>query len=167
MRSADISIRDAGIDDAAAIAEMVHRIAVGTGDGDKAVSGAEDFRRHGFGEVPHYRALIAEQSGAPVGLSLWLYDFSSWRGNLGAYLQDLFVEPALRGSGLGKTLLAATCERAIADGACHLRLSVNSENQAARDFYSHLGFAWRDDECIYQIADEALAELARTRGSAA
>lgn len=167
MHSAGISIRDANIDDATAIADMVHRLAVGTGEGDKAVGRAEDFRRHGFGDVPQFHALIAEQSAAPVGLSLWLYDFSSWRGNLGAYLQDLYVDPSLRGRGLGRALLAATCERALANGASHMRLSVNTENRQARKFYARLGFAWRDDECIYQIADSALAALAESQGSAA
>lgn len=160
MGDADIIIRDANSSDAEIIAELVARLAEATGQHAKQSSTAVDFARHGFGPSPAFRALIAEQAGAAVGLALWFYNFSSWRGDLGVYLQDIYVDHNLRGSGLGRRLLARVSRIALQDGASHLRLSVASSNKAAQDFYGHLGFSAREDERIYQIADDAFARLA-------
>ena len=160
MGDADIIIRDANSRDAETIAKLVARLADSTGQTDKQSSTAADFERHGFGARPAFRALIAEQAGKAVGLALWFYNFSSWRGDLGVYLQDIYVDSRLRGSGLGRRLLAETARLALQDGASHLRLSVASSNKAAQDFYRHLGFTAREDERIYQIADLAFTGLA-------
>lgn len=157
------ALRDATAEDAATIAALVRRLARTTGEEHKVSSNADDFARHGFGATPAFHALLAERDGIAVGLALWFYNFSTWRGELGAYLQDIYVDEAERGSGLGRRLLAATAARARTDGATHLRLSVAKDNDGARLFYEHLGFTYRDDECIYQVADagfDALASLA-------
>ena len=160
MGATDIIIRKANPADAGSIAELVRRLAQATGETDKVKSCADDFLRFGFSTPPAFIALLAERDGSAVGLSLWFYDFSSWRGELGVYLQDLYVDDDLRGSGLGRRLLAATAAAAIADGATHLRLSVAADNAAARRFYQHLGFTHRDDERTYQVSDEAFTSLA-------
>ncbi len=156
----DITLRPAVRADASAIAHMIRRLAEATGELHKVRSTAADFDRHGFGNSPAFLGLLALGADRPVGLSLWFYSFSSWRGDLGAYLQDLYVDEALRGRGIGRRLLGETARRARADGATHLRLSVATDNDAAREFYDRLGFTYRDDECIYQIADAAFGELA-------
>ena len=153
-------LREATAGDAATIATLIRQLARATGEEHKVGSGPGDFARHGFGPSPAFRALIAERDGRAVGLTLWFYNFSSWRGELGAYLQDIYVDDALRGTGLGRRLLAETARRSRADGATHLRLSVASDNEAAREFYEHLGFTYRDDECIYQVADARFDALA-------
>ena len=158
-----VALREATADDAATIATLVRWLARATGEEHKVLSAPDDFARHGFGSAPAFRALLAERDGEAIGLALWFYNFSSWRGELGAYLQDIYVDEAARGTGLGRRLLAATAQRAQADGATHLRLSVAADNEGARAFYEHLGFTYRDDECIYQVADagfDALASLA-------
>ena len=160
MGDADIIIRKANRSDAGIIAQLIAQLAQATGQPDKLKSTAADFARYGFGATPAFKVLLAEASGIPVGLSLWFYNFSSWRGDLGAYLQDLYVDDSQRGTGLGRRLLAATVSVAQTDGATHLRLSVDVDNKGAQNFYRHLGFITRDDECIYQISDQAFAELA-------
>lgn len=156
----DISIRRAVAADAAVISRLITRLADATGEGHKIRSRPEDFAAHGFGERPAFFGLVAESNGEPVGLALWFYNFSSWRGDLGAYLQDLYVDDRFRGTGLGRSLLAETARVARGDGATHLRLSVATDNDPARAFYDHLGFTYRDDECIYQVADAAFERLA-------
>lgn len=156
----DITLRPVTPADAADIARMVRRLAEATGELHKVRSTAEDFARHGFGDAPAFLGMLALCGDQPVGLSLWFYNFSSWRGDLGVYLQDIYVDEELRGRGIGKRLLAETVRRARADGATHLRLSVATDNDTAREFYARLGFTYRDDECIYQIADAAFGELA-------
>lgn len=160
MSKASVDIRPARSDDAQAIAHMVMKLAESTGHAHKVTSSAEDFLRHGFGDRPEFFGLIAERDATPCGMTLWFYEFSSWRGERGAYLQDIYVADELRGSGLGQRLLAMTAELAMADGATHLRLSVAADNDGARGFYDRLGFTYRDDECIYQLADERLRALA-------
>jgi len=154
-----VTIRAARRADAKIIAQMVRSLAAASGEINKVHSKPEDFAEHGFNEQPAFRALIAEQDGEPVGLSLWFYNFSSWRGDLGIYIQDLYVDDHLRGTGLGKRLLEATAHAGRAAGATHLRLSVANTNSGARAFYRRLGLNYRDDECIYQISDAAFAEL--------
>lgn len=157
-----VRIRSAVESDAAVIARTILKLAQATGESHKVRSRASDFAQHGFGPRPAFLGLLAEHEAhpEPVGLALWFYNFSSWRGDLGAYLQDLWVDEALRGSGLGRHLVAETARRAKEDGATHLRLSVATDNEAARAFYDRLGFIYRDDECIYQVADETFERLA-------
>ncbi len=163
MGDANIIIRRANKNDAGTIALLIARLAQATGQRSKMTSTEADFARYGFGTTPAFNVLLAEASGNAVGLSLWFYNFSSWRGQLGAYLQDLYVDDSQRGTGLGRRLLAETAALARADGATHLRLSVDTDNTGAQDFYKHLGFVARVDEDIYQISDQAFAALAGVR----
>lgn len=156
----NVTVRPAERIDAGAVTDMIHALGRATGEAHKVVSSAADFARHGFGPRPAFRALLAERDGQPVGLALWCYVFSSWRGEPGAYLQDLYVAESERGSGLGRRLLAAVAAAAKSDGATHLRLSVATDNESARAFYAYTGFTYRDDECIYQVADADFSALA-------
>ncbi len=160
MAPGEIVVREAVVDDAATLATLIRRLGTATGEAHKVTSRAEDFARHGFGASPAFHSLLAEREGEACGLALWFYNFSSWRGDLGAYLLDLYVDETERGTGLGRRLLLETARRARAGGATHLRLSVASDNDGARAFYAHLGFTYRDDECIYQVSDAAFDALA-------
>lgn len=155
-----VMIRIAVAADAEDIARMVRALAAGNGESHKVRSQAGDFARHGFGEAPAFQALIAERGDEALGLSLWFCNFSSWRGDIGIYLQDLYVDDSQRGTGLGRRLLIETARRGRDSGASHLRLSVSNSNSGARTFYERLGLEYRDDECIYQISDRAFGALA-------
>jgi GNAT superfamily N-acetyltransferase len=158
--SNSVTIRAATSADAEAIAHMVRSLAAVNGDIHKVSCRPENFATHGFSEAPAFHALIAECDGEAVGLSLWFCNFSSWRGDLGIYIQDLYVDDTLRGTGLGRRLLEETARSGRDSGATHLRLSVASSNTGARAFYKRLGLAFRDDECIYQISDADFSSLA-------
>lgn len=158
--SGNVAIRPATPDDAEAIARMVQSLAAVNGELHKVRCRPEDFAAHGFSAAPAFRALVGELAGEAVGLSLWFCNFSSWRGDVGIYIQDLYVDDRLRGTGLGRRLLEATARCGREVGATHLRLSVSSTNSGARAFYKRLGLAFRDDECIYQISDRDFNALA-------
>ncbi|MDZ7644623.1 MAG: GNAT family N-acetyltransferase [Woeseiaceae bacterium] len=160
-----VTVRPVERSDAGAIADMIRALGRAIGEEHKVTSRATDFARHGFGPRPAFHGLLAERAGAPVGLALWCYVFSSWRGEPGAYLQDLYVAESERGTGLGRRLLAAVAAGARADGANHLRLSVATDNEPARAFYAHTGSTYRDDECIYQVADADFTALAAAHDS--
>jgi len=99
VKLAEITIRPATAEDAEVIHAMLRALAAGLGMADQISSTAEDIRLHGFGERPAFEALIAEQDGEPLGLSLYFSSFSSWNGKRGVYLQDIFVDQRARGTG--------------------------------------------------------------------
>jgi ribosomal protein S18 acetylase RimI-like enzyme len=138
---------------------MILALAKATGLREKVTSRPEDFRRFGSRGQPAFQALIAEQGTEAVGLALFFYSFSSWRGELGVYVQDLFVSDTVRGTGLGRRLVIETARLAKKRGATYLRLSVAKENVAAQKFYRGIGLSLSADECIYQAMGAAFDKL--------
>lgn len=159
MSSSAIVIRTAEAADAPAIHGMIRSLARGLGMEDQVSSTPEDLLRHGFGDPPLFSALIAERDGQPLGLSLYFFTFSSWAGKRGVYLQDIFVDERARGTGLGQRLLAETARRAAARGAQFMRLAVDRDNHAARDFYRKAGMIHAERDCIYKAWNEAFTAL--------
>ena len=162
----NIDIRLATARDAESIHRMVVELAKATGLRQKVTSKPGHFLRHCSGDRPAFEALIAERSGAPLGLSLFFYSFSSWRGELGVYVQDLYVSEDARGCGLGRRLIADTVRLATARGATYLRLSVTRENTAAQQFYRAIGMSESEDECTYQAEGDEFKRLAGDAGAA-
>jgi ribosomal protein S18 acetylase RimI-like enzyme len=103
-------------------------------------------RRYGFGPKPLFRVILAEDDGVPKGLILFYPDFSTLRGRPGTYVQDLYILPEARGTGIGRTLLARAEAMARASwGSTYTTLIVDRRNSQARAFYARLGFADRGD----------------------
>ena len=113
---------------------------------------------------PHPKVFceMALWGGATAGLALWFYDFSTFEGRHGVYLEDLFVRPAFRGKGIGKRLLARLAARCVAEGLGRLTWSVLDWNAPAIAFYRSQGAALLDDWTICRISGGALAQLGRT-----
>ena len=156
MATSAATIRLATEEDASVLHAMIVELAAATRRGGKVTSSAESFRRH----AALFDALLAERGGRPLGFCLFFTSFSSWRGEPGVYVQDLYVAEEARDSGLGRQLVAATARHACERGARYLRLSVARDNQAARDFYARVGLTHAADECIYQAADADFERLA-------
>jgi ribosomal protein S18 acetylase RimI-like enzyme len=154
------TIRPATALDAEAIHAMLRALAHGLGFEDKLHSTPDDLRRHGFGTAPAFRGLVAERAGGPVGVCLWFPAFSTFRGEPGIYVQDLYVAPSERGTGLGRRLLGAAAADGRAQGATHLRLSVESGNDGAQRFYAASGLRWQDTERIFLADGRAFDTLA-------
>lgn len=159
MNASEITIRPAIAADAPAIHSMIQALAAGLGMAGQVTSSPQDLLQHGFGERPAFEALIAERQGQPLGLCLYFSSFSSWAGKRGVYLQDIFVDPQARGTGLGRRLLAETARRAAQQGAGFMRLAVDKDNQGARNFYRDAGMIHAERDCIYKAWDEAFAAL--------
>ena len=157
-----IIIRPAVAQDVDAIHALVVRLAAATGQSEKVTSTPADYLRMGFSDPVAFHALIAERQSVPVGLSLYFYDFSSWRGELGVYVQDLFVAKDVRGAGLGRRLIRETARIARDLGATHIRLSVETSNQPATQFYASMGLSLADNERIYMADGETFVKLAGT-----
>ncbi len=153
-------IRHATIDDAAAIHDMVTAIAAETRLDHQVTSTTADIARHGFGTRPEFHVLIADDDGVPVGMCLFFRSFSTWRGSVGAYIQDLFVHSDHRGSGLAAMLLTETAAQVHRDGGTYMRLSVDADNVRGQRFYAKHGVRWSDDERIFQIDGAEFAAMA-------
>jgi GNAT superfamily N-acetyltransferase len=94
-----------------------------------------------------------------VGCALWFLNFSTWEGVHGIYLEDLYVQPAHRGSGLGKALLAALAQECVAQGYARLEWSVLDWNEPSIGFYRSLGATGMDEWTTFRLTGEALASL--------
>ena len=120
----------------------------------------EDLRRSLFGPRPYAETIIAEVDGEPAGFALYFHNFSTFLGKPGIYLEDLFVMPEHRGSGLGKALLARLAAIALERGCGRMEWSVLDWNETAIGFYQRLGANPKDEWTVYRLAGERLAELA-------
>lgn len=119
-----------------------------------------------FGQGPKVFCDIAEWGGEPAGLALWFYNFSTFRGRHGLYLEDLFVRPAFRGRGVGKALLHYLAQRAVAEDLARLEWSVLDWNRSAIDFYRAQGADLLDGWTICRLSGDALARLGSATGVA-
>ena len=98
---------------------------------ESAMATHADLMRDGFTEPKRFHCLIAECDGAPAGFALYFYNYSTWRGHAGIYIEDLFVRPVFRGKGIGKALLARVAAIAVAEGCPRLEWAVLDWNTPA------------------------------------
>lgn len=121
-----------------------------------------------FGQRPYAEVVIGEIDGAPQGFALFFHNFSTFEGKPGVYLEDLFVRPEARGSGLGKALLSHLAMRAVERDCARLEWSVLDWNSPAIGFYQKLGARLMDEWTVMRVDGTALQQLgAAGRASAA
>jgi GNAT superfamily N-acetyltransferase len=110
-----------------------------------------------FGPAPAVHALVAEDDrGRVVGFAVWFLNFSTWEGVHGIYLEDLYVEPAHRGSGLGKALLQALAQIAVERGYARFEWWVLDWNTPSIEFYRRIGAVPMDEWTVFRLAGDAL-----------
>ncbi len=113
-----------------------------------------------FGDRISLYGHVAEIDAIVVGFAVWFRNFSTWRGQHGIYLEDLFVDPEHRGSGVGKALLAALARECVAQGYPRLEWRVLNWNAPSIAFYHSLGAIAMNEWTVFRLTDEALAALA-------
>ncbi len=117
-----------------------------------------------FGESPKLFGHVAEgPDGAVVGMALWFLNFSTWRGTHGIYLEDLYVQPAARGTGLGKELLRTLAELCVERGYSRLEWWVLDWNTPSIEFYRAAGAVPMDEWTVFRLTDDALRNFAVPR----
>lgn len=112
-----------------------------------------------FGPRPYAEVVIGELNGAPQGFALFFHNFSTFEGKPGIYLEDLFVRPEARGSGLGKALLAHLATLAVERDCARLEWSVLDWNEPAIGFYKKLGARLMDEWTVMRLDGSALQQL--------
>jgi len=113
-----------------------------------------------FGDHPRAFCDIAELDGQPVGFALWFYNYSTFVGRHGIYLEDLFVRPEARGSGAGRALLASLARRCLDENLGRLEWAVLDWNAPSIAFYDSLGAEAMDEWTVRRMTGEALVRLA-------
>jgi len=121
----------------------------------------DDLRRYGFGPRPLFEVLLAEHAGRAVGFALFFHNFSTWEGRPGLYVEDLFVEEAARGFGLGRRLIAEIARIAKARDCRRIDLWVLNWNPT-REFYHRIGINHMEEWLPYRMEGEAIDAMAAT-----
>jgi GNAT superfamily N-acetyltransferase len=129
---------------------------------DQVVATEAGLRRTLFGERRYAEALLARLEDLPVGFALYFHSYSTFLGKPGLYLEDLFVEPAHRGKGIGKALLARLAAIAVERDCGRLEWAVLDWNASSIAFYRALGATAMDDWTAFRLEGAALRRLAHS-----
>jgi GNAT superfamily N-acetyltransferase len=162
-----LAIRTATVEDVPQILAFIRALAVYEREPEAVCATEADLLRDGFGPTPFYFCLIADCDGAPAGFALYFFNYSTWLGRPGLYLEDLFVLPEFRGRGVGKALLQQVAAVAVEKGCLRLQWEVLDWNTPAVDFYSAMGAEFLDEWRNVRISGDALLKLAGRRDDAA
>jgi GNAT superfamily N-acetyltransferase len=153
------TIRSAVPSDAALILRFIAALAEYEKLSHEAKAGEADIARDLFGPEPKVFCEIAEHDGRPVGFALWFYTYSTFQGRHGIWLEDLFVDPAARGLGIGKALLVNLAQRCVREGLGRFEWWVLDWNEPSIEFYKSQGGALQDEWTKVRIDGEALLRL--------
>lgn len=156
-----LTIRSAVPGDEGVVFDFIRKLAVYEKLGHEVEATESDIREALFGASPRCCCDLAFWDGAPAGFALWFYNFSTFRGRAGIYLEDLFVEAHRRGLGIGTGLLKHLARRCVEEGLCRLQWSVLGWNGPSIDFYISLGATPIEEWKVFRLSDEALERLAR------
>jgi GNAT superfamily N-acetyltransferase len=155
-----LKIRPATREDAATIVDLITALAIYEREPEAVTATEADILRDGFGATPRFRCVIAEWDCQAAGFALWFYNYSTWQGRPGLYLEDLFVKPEFRGKGIGKALLLFLAKVASDENCGRFEWSVLDWNTPAIDFYESLGAKLHREWLRMRVEGEALVKLA-------
>jgi diamine N-acetyltransferase len=153
-------LREARPEDCGEIARLVRALAVYEKLEHQAGATAADFESALFGSPARAWALLAIVGAECVGFALWFYNFSTFRGRHGLYVEDVFVQPPCRGMGIGRAFFVAMAARAVAEGCARMEWSVLDWNEPALRFYRGLGAVGMDEWTVQRLSGDALVRLA-------
>ena len=157
-------IRAAAPGDVQAIARLVRELAEYERAPHEVQATASMFASALFAAEPKVFAHVADVEGEVVGVAIWFVTFSTWQGRHGIWLEDLFVEPAHRGTGLGFALLRTLAEICVARGYGRLEWWVLDWNEPSIAFYRALGAEPQDEWTRFRLAGDALGRLGTVMG---
>ncbi len=155
-----LTLRDAQPADAPLVVAYIRALAKYERAPEKAVATPEDILAHAFGANPLIHVVLAEWDGKPAGFALWFYNFSTWEGRPGLYLEDLFVPPEFRGHGIGKALLKHLARIGVERGCSRYVWQVLDWNTPSIEFYEAQGAQVLKEWLTCRVEGDALRRLA-------
>ncbi|WP_425222127.1 N-acetyltransferase family protein [Pseudomonas sp.] len=156
-----LHIRDAHVADSELILHFVRELARYEKAEQEVIATRSDIEASIFGEQSTVRALICEADGQPIGFAVYFFNYSTWQGRRGLYLEDLYVSPEYRGGGAGKELLKHLARIAVDGGCGRFEWSVLDWNEPAIRFYESIGAKAKSEWVGYQLAGEALQAFSK------
>jgi GNAT superfamily N-acetyltransferase len=164
---ADFQIRLARVEDVPIILELIRDLATYERAPHEVTATEEQLVGVLFGERPAAEVLLAFEGESPVGFAVYFYNFSTWLGRPGLYLEDLFVKPEKRGKGYGRALLVELAKIARDHGCGRMEWAVLNWNEPAIKFYRALGAKPMDEWTVFRLTPEEIAKLADAADTAA
>ena len=158
--AAGLRIRPATVDDAGLILRFIRELAIYEKAEASVQTDEAGIRASLFGADAKAQALVCERNGVAMGYAVFFYNYSTWLGRNGIYLEDLYVSPEQRGCGAGKALLQHIARLAVAQGCGRFEWSVLDWNTPAIDFYKAAGARPQDEWTVYRLEGAALQRFA-------
>ena len=158
-----MTVRPVRLEDVAAVVGLVGELAEYEKAAHEVQLTQEQLSAALFGDSPKLFGHVADVDGVVVGMALWFLNFSTWRGTYGIYLEDLYVQPQHRGSGLGRELLRTLADLCVQRGYSRLEWWVLDWNSSAVDFYRKAGAVPMDEWTVFRLTDDALTAFAADR----
>ena len=158
----DFEIRPARVEDVPVILELIRDLATYERAADEVTATEEQLVDVLFGERPVAEVLLAFEGKSPVGFAVFFYNFSTWLGRPGLYLEDLFVKPEKRGKGYGRALLVDLAKIARDRDCGRMEWAVLDWNEPAIKFYRDLGAKPMEEWTVFRLARDGIARLAES-----
>ena len=160
MKISDLVIRPATVADVPIILELIRELATYERAPTEVIATEEALGDVLFGPRPAAEVLLAFEEETPVGFAVFFHNFSTWLGQPGLYLEDLFVRPEQRGKGYGRALLVHLAKIAHERGCGRMEWAVLDWNEPAIQFYKKLGAAPCDEWTVFRLTRDGIAKLA-------
>ncbi|MBN7118822.1 GNAT family N-acetyltransferase [Ectopseudomonas oleovorans] len=155
-----LHIRPATPDDAELILRFITELAIYEKAEHEVKTDAAGIRDSLFADGSTAHGLICEHNGQPIGYAVYFFNYSTWLGKHGLYLEDLYVSPEARGLGAGKALLRHLAQLAVARDCGRFEWSVLDWNTPAIDFYESFGARPQSEWTTYRLTGQALLDFA-------
>lgn len=149
--------------DVAVILQLIRDLAEYERAPDEAIATEAGLNEVLFGAAPAAHVLIARERDAAIGFAVYFFNFSTWLGRPGLYLEDLFVKPEHRGKGYGRALLIALAKVAQQRGCGRMEWAVLDWNDPAIQFYRKLGAKPMDEWTVFRLTGDGIRALAASK----
>ncbi|MDG2089810.1 MAG: GNAT family N-acetyltransferase [Gammaproteobacteria bacterium] len=159
----NMQVRVANSEDSEIIFALIKELAIYEKAEHEVLTSVAEIKETLFGENSKTSALIAELDGKIAAYAVYFYNYSTWLGKNGIYLEDVYVTPEYRKLGIGKALLKHIATIAVGEGCGRVEWSVLDWNTPAIDFYKSIGASVQDEWTVYRLSGEKLLNFASSK----